>query len=267
MTKGIMKALAVSALLIGASGAFAELVGDVFHVQVCDDAGLCVGSYVVANDKAVWDPEILGWVWELEQDTQITEIGEPSNVLADILVTDPNTPGSRTCAKFLPPIEGVRSDPRVDLNFVLRAGSTASEFTITSSLMTFPTMSNPSAKSSVGISVTDRSRDANAVLSPLVGNNSVSYSYVNGLPSDPGVSQFSELLQDDIVVATVGGTQTGLDAISNWTPVGMPVSSISAEVEFSLTARDLASGASTFVIPEPCSLLLLAGMALVTRRR
>jgi len=229
------------------------------EVQACRPDGTCLAF--CALTASFFDGHTEGGVeyYQLKNDVEIMS-GE--TWVGTLVAQDPNT-GAVTSLEY-------HSDPEVHLNFALTAGTTDTTFQLTSSHVTFDTINNPFGKAEVGVNVSDRNHNGATLsrVSPLIGT---SESYVNGLPPAPYGSGTGSLWRDILagpVIAPVNGTHsqsdtTGVDPIA----IGMPVSSMCSQLNFRLTALDLASGSSTFVItPEPAGLLvLLFGLAL--RRR
>ncbi len=244
--------------------ASADMGECLLEVSVCNEAGACLGFCALNASSFTGHYEGGVHYYQLIADVSIMS-GE--TLLGTLHAYDPNDPGHTgqpaTTLEY-------HNDPEVHLNFALTAGTTDTIFQLTSSHVTFPTIANPFGQSSVGVNVTDRNHNGATLsrVSPLIGT---SESYVNGLPPAPYGSGTGSLWRDILagpVIAPLNGTHsqsdtTGVDPIA----IGMPVSSMSSQLNFRVTALDLVSGSSTFVItPEPAGLLvLLCGLAL--RRR
>jgi hypothetical protein len=240
------------AALLFVPAASAELSGNIFELQVCQN-GTCVATYFVPSE-GTWNPQTQQYEWMLDQDVvfQNTATGEVFGEL------------QHGTAVVVQPSVGTRSDPQVHLNFVTVGGTTDTEFTVTSSLLNFAAMANPVGQSDVGINLTDRDGDG-ATLWAASGNNGVSFSHYNGLA--PAGDVFSELLTSSVVVSNAYGSASGDDDTGGYLPINDTVSSMSAQIHFMVTAHDLASGSSTFlIVPEPASLVLLFALTLLRRR-
>ena len=161
-----------------------------------------------------------------------------------------------------------RQDPVITLFFDVMAGGTDTFFSITSGLLSFPTIQDPNAAASVGLTLTDSDVNGSASLvgATSTGNGFAYLAQYNGLV--PGGTTFVEAIDSLSVNVPAGSTSTSFN--SGFSIVPGDVSSMSAEIAFQLSANDSASGTSVYaMIPEPASLSLLvlgAGL-LATRRR
>jgi len=172
----------------------------------------------------------------------------------------------------------VFEDPEVNLNFAVQAGASDTTFHIASALLEFDTITNAEGRASAAVSVTDFNPfDGDAVLTG-VGDTGGAYlaqyngwagnqQFPSGDPDPLGITFTEGIMQP--VVATFGGTQTANHNV-DWTAITQEDPyDMSSLMSFDLTANDLASGTSTFVIvPEPISLavVLVGGLALLRRR-
>ena len=156
------------------------------------------------------------------------------------------------------------ADPQVNLNFALTAGSSLTTVSIYSSLLSFPTISQAEGRASAGFAITDSNGDG-ATLTPL-GAGAYLTQYNGFVPTGATFSETLDAFSAPMFQSANNDTNvpaTGYNAI----PV--PVSDISTQIEFTLTAHDFATGTSTFeVVPEPSAVLLLVlgGFALARRR-
>lgn len=151
------------------------------------------------------------------------------------------------------------------VNFNVDAGLSDTVFTITSATLATPLVL-PEGTASGGINVTDQNSGfGGGVLA--TGNNVNSEIY---LAQYNGSTEF---LSGIASVANDTGVLTGSDSISSggFLPIGAPISDISVEYSFVLSAEDNATGNGVFAvqgIPEPATLALLAlgGLAAFRRR-
>jgi hypothetical protein len=238
--------------------AAADISEVIYHVVVCDETGYCVGVLPIGYSEEYWQPDGT-FRWELAADTDIM------NLAGTEAVATLSTEGNGTSITITPPGAG-RANPQVNVNFSVIGGSTPGQFTITSALVSFPTINSATGQVNVGINLTDRT-PAGASLTNVAGNAGKSTSWLNGLPPSVGGtgSLFRELFSQNLIIG--GGSISDTDQTAGFEPTYANVSSISGQIHFALSARDLASGSSTFIVtPEPASLLMFLGLALLRRR-
>jgi hypothetical protein len=165
----------------------------------------------------------------------------------------------------------VIADPVVNLDFFVEAAPELdTEFKITSPLLSFATIVPAVGRAQASITAIDL--NDNGVT--LTGENSINTAYraaYNGFVFSGGTT-FAGLISG--VTAGSGSSDTVSEAFLPgfvFSPIGHPVSDISTQFHFVLSAADTATGTSTFevTIPEPASLLLLIPLAagLCLRRR
>jgi MYXO-CTERM domain-containing protein len=160
-------------------------------------------------------------------------------------------------------------DPDVSLNFNVLAGSAMATFTITSAQVSFATLALAEGRSSATVSVTDLNSNG-ALLTPF-GQPGAYTSRYNGVI--PGGTTFHDSFAVPEVVASPGGSLTDSDNFPGgglFSPIAGPVTDINSRFNFTLSAGDLASGTSIFVVqavPTPGALALLGLGALAAGRR
>lgn len=241
--------LAAVALLFAAAGlptAFADLSNIVFAIDATSATGQGTYTAGIADGHLVIDGYL--YEWSLAQPV---EIRDPSNGMLIATITDAS-------ATYI-------GDPQVNLSFAVTAGPALTDFTIKSSLLTFPAINFPSARASAAFTVTDGDDEGGATLTGLRGEAYLAQ--YNGFV--PNGTEFTQLIQQ--VVAPLSGTADLSEEYPGggaYAAIAGPATDMSSQISFSLSANDLASGTSNFeIIPEPCGLLLLAVSAGLLRRR
>lgn len=246
-------------LLALSPAGFAGIGDTIFQLTICDDQGLCIGIHQVPSE-GTWTGT--HWEWYLTQQVPVYQIGQPGNLLATLQPYDPES-GEGTHAVVLPAGAG-RSYPQVNLGFAMQAGSSTTHFTVKSALLTFAPMVNPDGYAAAAVNVSDSSGIDGATLlgKSGTGNQFAYLAQYNGYV--PGGATFNEQITS--IVAPPFGSASG-GTTYGWFPVPGTVSNMSTQFDFTLTPYDSASGTSSFqLIPEPCSLLLLAVCAVLRRR-
>ncbi len=153
-------------------------------------------------------------------------------------------------------------DPQINLIFAVQAGGAPTHFVITSSILSFPGITNAQGVASASITLTDSSMDGSG--GTLTGNG-------------PSGGAFQALYNTgstfaEFVTGIVVGPFDSL-ASSGFTggllPIPGTVTDMQTVFDFNVTPMDSASATSTYlIIPEPTSVVLLvAGLALGLRRR
>ena len=237
-------ALALAALAVP-SRAHAEFLGNLLEIQV--SAGTNTGSFIL-------------------------NVSEPGNPFSYQLTEPVDIFSTQNPGTLLATIDGLSlfydGDPQIILNFALTAGNANTNFSISSALVAFPSLTNPQASATAGITVTDNGTTGGSATGSFPGIKSYEASYNGG-------TVFADLVSP--VVAPPGSSGIGSERFP--VPVGSTiaipgsVSSMKAEFDFILTANDSASGTSNFtiIVPEPSSIFLamFGGVALLfaARRR
>jgi hypothetical protein len=231
---------------VGASVASADLSTDVFVLGATVNGQS--GSYVVSVEDGAFDNEG-NFFWTLESEVQI--FGADGSVLATL-----------SAASLV-----VFQDPIINMNFNVQAANQNTAFSVTSGLLSFPQIASPVGMASAGVTVTDINGNG-ATLSP--DGPGLYASQYNG--DYPGGTLFADLLGAPVLAGPfqTGSASDEFPGGGSFSAIGVPVESMSAAWTFTLSAFDMASGTSTFVVvPAPAGLgvLGLAGLAIARRRR
>lgn len=155
-------------------------------------------------------------------------------------------------------------DPVVSINFTAVAGAAATVFTVYSGELTFPALTGASGIASAGLTVTDRNGDGAQLTGSFTGKAHRA-NYNGDVAFGMGVT-FGDLVSG--IVTGPFGTNIGAESVSGLIPV--PVTSMSAGFEFTLSANDSVGGTSVFqVIPTPGAVAVagLGGLLAARRRR
>jgi uncharacterized protein (TIGR03382 family) len=244
----------VTAAIAGAAGlglaapANADISDIVLRIEATNQMGTAVYEGHVSD--GAWHRNGQEYVWQ--SDSPITMLNQSGQTIAMF------NGASIRCV----------SDPVVQLNFSVSAGSLATTFTITSPTLSFPAIDPASGRASAGVSVTDTDGDG-ASLTPSQQPGLYTAHY-NG--AVPGGTLFADLL-NNAVVAGAFDSATASDSFPGggaYSAIGTPVSDMSSRFRFTLTANDEASGTSTYeIIPAPgaATLLALGGLFASRRRR
>lgn len=245
---------AMAAALCLAASASAEIIGPGLTITARDAAGNVATVPIVGR----WEGD--NYIWA--SNASVDFIDPETNVLLGQL-NPLNQQGQPTVSAFQ-----YVEDPVVNLTFSVQAGPSTTTFSIGSALLTFPTINPAQGSASAAYSVTDFDGDG-ATLTGIGATGGGYLAQYNGWAAMLTGTTFAEVLPSIVAgsFASVGDS----DDVPNFgmSPIGVPVNSMSSLVSFTLSANDLASGTTNFIItPEPASLSLLAlGLALVARRR
>lgn len=223
--------------------ASADVSSTILRIEATNSMG--TGVFEVDVDDAWFDEETETWGW--------------SGAGVDIM------DGADVLATFQSVTLTLQQDPVIFLNFQGTAANVPTQITLTTALLSFPTINNASATTSAGLTLTDSNASGTASLdgNSGTGNDFAFVTNYNGMV--PGGTLFREAI-DEINVASIAGSNSDTYN-SGMVPIGA-VSDMSLQVSFLLSASDSASGTSVFaVVPEPASFALLALGALALRRR
>jgi hypothetical protein len=151
----------------------------------------------------------------------------------------------------------VNVDPEVGIEFGVRAGPSTTTFDISSTLpanggiVSFDPMVNPTGYASAGVTLTDRVPVAGATITGLFPGGKTHQARYNGS------TVFANLV-DGFSISSGTLTASEDKPLYGSQVINGTLTSIESEFLFTLSARDSASGTSTFeVIPEPATICLL----------
>jgi hypothetical protein len=226
--------------------ATASIVGDPISVTVQNGDG--VGTFSVTLAECTYDAPSQQWYY-IQQGARTVFSND-----------------GRPLASFSGLTMFMQNDPAISLGFALQGGSTPTLVTISSALLTFGTMTNPTAHSSAAMTITDTSADGTGVT--MHGNTIGPFAYqanYNGLV--PAGSLYSLHCPD---FASIPPGSSDSENGNNNAGIAGNVSSMSASWSFVITPFDSVSGTSNFsIVPTPGVLALLGigGLAVARRRR
>lgn len=143
----------------------------------------------------------------------------------------------------------INSDPEVEIDFWVRAGKNATTFSITSEILSFAPLLNPTASASAELTLTEGSNSTASITGLFANNSKIHQARYNG------DSVFADLLNN----FSVAGTNSESKPAVGYETITGSVSSIESEFKFTLSAKDYAEGMSTFFVeaPEPATIVLL----------
>lgn len=235
----------VLAVLLGAAivpGALADITGGAFRIDVSNEQG--TGFLEFSSQNMTYHSQLDTWVWELAAPLEVRSAS----------------------GALLATLDGANvvyvADPIIGLNFAVTSGASATTFTISSALLSFPTINPAEGQASAGMTVTDMDGNGATATGSLAGGKSYG-AYYNGFQT----VSFRNLVSS--ISVGPNGTATGSESYG-FVPLGS-VSDMSSVWDFTLSAHDSAAGTSRYEVrpvPEPASLVALAlGAASLLRRR
>lgn len=247
---------ALAAVLLGASVASASISNIIFEVQATNASGS--GTLQIPFAAGTFNPAQQTLTWVQAAPMQIVD---PNNNNVIAVLNNANV--------FLRDLSAV-GDPQINMGFAVTAGDSQTTFNIKSAFLQFNPISAAlsEGQASAALGVTDANGTAGATIEgigpPGTGIYTAQY---NGFV--PGGTTFSNLIA--LVNVGTGGSNSASanDPAFGFNDIPVAVSSMSAALDFTLTAGDLANGTTGFrIVPEPATLwLLAAGLGAVSRRR
>jgi hypothetical protein len=252
-----------SALIVASLACAAIAVADeqkVIEFMVANESG-AHGSFDVIFDPGKWQGG--QYSWSLDTDHEIWST-DGKTLLATL------QKGSRENGTWIELFDGQggRANPTINLGFAMQAGSEKTTFTVRSALLKFGPFGSAQARASAAFSVTD-GLDGDGGLLEGLGRGQGGGGYLaqyNGFV--PAGTDFAQLI--DRLAIPADGSDSKSEAKGpgfTFEPIGY-AEDMSAQVSFTITKNDLASGTSLYEIaPEPASLILLAVGVCLFRRR
>ncbi len=224
-------AFAILGASLGASSAVADITGGGLNIIATNAAG------DVATFQIPAPPGVSAWTWS---STEMIEMRSPTT---GELIAVLNPDGRESRVEYV-------DDPFINMSFSVQAASSATTFLISSALLSFATITEPEGRATAGFSLTDGDGDG-ATLTGIGDPSGAQGAYLaqyNGFAGTLSGTTFAEAIQS--MTAGIFSTQT---ASADVPPVGFliianPVSDMSVFVSFTLTANDLASGTSAYVV-------------------
>lgn len=237
--------LAVGAAFSLASAAFAGITGNPLTITATSSAGTASFSLAVLDGS--WSNNNTTWTYN----------GPVGQVISLVDSSNSAHVADLEMGNFV--IQFV-FDPQVNLNFGVVAGAVDTTFSISSAVLSFPSIPNATAEASAGVTASDRNGTGVTWTGLHAGGNGYRADYNGATNYATGVT----------VVSTVApfGNATG-SANFPITNIGA-TSDMSANWNFTLSARDAAQGTSTYtIIPAPAAAMAMGVLGLVgsARRR
>lgn len=212
-----------------------EVSSTFFAIEVTSDLGS--ESWSIASEDVDYNPATETWSWNAS-----------GIALGDVATLD---------QAFLT----IAGDPQIAMGFALTAGAADTTVTITSAVLSFDPLVNPDGAASAGVTLTEAGGYPPASLVGLAGDLGSAYAAYYNVPPGTVFAEFVPALYTS--TTTSGSGNTG-----GWVLISDTASSMQAQYSFTLSAMDLASGTSNFlIVPEPAALALLAAGALALLRR
>jgi hypothetical protein len=239
------------ALVLSLGVASADVPDVVFEIQAV--SGQFGASFEVLAEWGDYDPATQTWTWTLPEAVEFWDGGA-----------------------FLGSLDGfygkIVADPEVNLSFAVQSGPGNTDFYIASALLgDFDPIDDAAGHASASFTLTDF--DGGSATLTGIGDTGGGYlAQYNGWAGDPFGGPQGTTFAEGIFSMSAGFLDTVTEDFahpeSGWVDIGETVNDMSSLVSFTLSAQDLASGTSTYVIPEPGALALLAlGCVVLLRRR
>lgn len=230
----------VLVLLFSAASTVADVSDVVLTVRA--SSGRSAGVLEITSEEGTWDGDNFFWSTDhaipiMAGDEVLGTVGAGSNI-------------------------ALYADPQIAMGFSFQAGDADTDVTVSSALLSFPTIPSGMARADAAFTLMDF-MGSGASLSGLEPGGGAYRAYYNDSTT------FAEAIDHITVVppASLADGSFGYPGGGAYSPIGT-VSNMGAEIAFTLSANAFASGSADFeIIPEPAGLVLLAVGIGVLRRR
>ena len=214
--------LALAAALV--TTAEATINGNAYVITATSDAG--TASYAIPAP----DGEPYYWHWETTDRIEMRD--ETNGNLIGVL--NPNNEGCSV---------NYVEDPVIGFAFAVQAGIAPTNFFFSSGTLAFAPIPAPEGRASAAFTVTDFNGDG-ATLTPILGPKSYHATYNGG-------TTFADLIGPFGAPGFTSNTSNESNPPGpGFIPIGVPVSSMDVNIDFTLSPLDMASGTSVFVIQQ-----------------
>jgi hypothetical protein len=222
--------IAVAGLI--ASPTFAGIEGDALTIVATSQSG----DYATVNIPVPQGPP--PWVWESD------ELVEMRSELTGDLIAVMNPEGRESRVEYI-------DDPIIGLIFAVQAGPVPTQFIIASGLLLFPTMS-AEGRATAGYSLTDFDGDGASLdgIGDPAGAGGAYLAQYNGFALTLSGTTFAEFIPSMSAGSFSSSTVNDALPALGFLPIVDPVSDMSVLISFELSANDLASGTTNYIIQE-----------------
>lgn len=210
--------------------ALADITGDALNITAISDAG------DVATLQIKLPAGVTSFTWTS------SELMEMRSSTTGDLIAVLNPDGRESRVEYV-------DDPIIGLNFSVQAGGSTTTFVISSGLLSFPTIT-ADGRATTGFSVTDGDGDG-ATLTGIgdpAGAQGAYLAQYNGFAGTLSGTTFAEVIQSINAGAFASATASADVPPLGFQQIVDPVSDMSVLCNFTLTANDMASATSAYVI-------------------
>jgi hypothetical protein len=216
-------------------------------LTITASTGRAEGTLEISQSDGQWDGDNFFW-----------SVDHPLDICA---------PDGSVIGQFGPASVAFYADPQVYLGFSIQATDSATAFTLTSALLSFPTMPSALARADAAFTLQDFMGFGATLVGAGPGGGAYLTQY-NGYV--PGGTTFGEGIPFMQVLppAILTTANYASDPLGQFLPIGS-ASDMSSQIAFTLSPFAFASGSANYeiIIPEPTALLLMVAGLMVARRR